>query len=190
MKLAIATALAAISHAGSVFAETTVTATLDSAQASRVKFIAADAVWDCSGTTCVATVAPDSASGLSGCKDLAKKIDHRSPIQDPKAASLDARKAAPGAATSPRPRRPRPPRAKPSGSKVSPRLRAALPRSARFSMSGRQPAPRTLWKSSAPSAEPNAASKARSGWGIRPKTLPSALTTPAMSLFEPLGLSR
>ena len=76
MKLAIATALAAISLAGSVFAETTVTATLDSAQASRVKFIAADAVWDCSGTTCVATVAPDSASGLSGCKDLAKKIGH------------------------------------------------------------------------------------------------------------------
>ncbi|HEY1560363.1 MAG TPA: hypothetical protein VGF71_05670 [Caulobacteraceae bacterium] len=76
MKLAIATALAAISLAGSVFAETTVTATLDSAQASRVKFIAADAVWDCSGTTCIATVAPDSASGVSGCKDLAKKIGH------------------------------------------------------------------------------------------------------------------
>ncbi|HWD66949.1 MAG TPA: hypothetical protein VG227_03220 [Caulobacteraceae bacterium] len=76
MRLAIATALAAISLAGSVFAETTVTATLDSAQASRVKFIAADAVWDCSGTTCIATVAPDSASGVSGCKDLAKKIGH------------------------------------------------------------------------------------------------------------------
>jgi hypothetical protein len=41
-----------------------------------VKFIAADAVWDCSGTTCIATVAPDSASGVSGCKDLAKKIGH------------------------------------------------------------------------------------------------------------------
>ncbi len=76
MKLAIATALAAISLAGSVFAETTVTATLDSAQATRVKFIAADAVWDCSGTTCVATVAPDAAAGVTGCKELAKKIGH------------------------------------------------------------------------------------------------------------------
>ncbi|HEY1880798.1 MAG TPA: hypothetical protein VGG68_12785 [Caulobacteraceae bacterium] len=76
MKLAIATALAAISLAGSVFAETTVTATLDSAQASRVKFIAADAVWDCSGTSCVASVAPDSAGGVAGCKELAKKIGH------------------------------------------------------------------------------------------------------------------
>ena len=76
MKLAIATALAAISLAGSVFAETTVTATLDSAQAGRAKFIAADAVWNCSGTTCVATVAPDTAAGVSGCKELAKKIGH------------------------------------------------------------------------------------------------------------------
>ena len=74
MKLAIATALAAISLAGSAFAETTVTATLDSSQASRVKFIAADAVWDCSGATCVASVAPDTAEGVSGCKELAKKI--------------------------------------------------------------------------------------------------------------------
>ena len=76
MKLAIAAALAAISLAGSVFAETTVTATLDTAQATRTKFIAASAVWDCSGTTCVATVAPDHAAGVSGCKELAKKIGH------------------------------------------------------------------------------------------------------------------
>ena len=76
MKLAIATALAAISLAGSAFAETSVTATLDAAQASRVKFIAADAVWDCSGATCVAAVAPDTAEGVSACKALAKKVGH------------------------------------------------------------------------------------------------------------------
>ena len=76
MKLAIATVLAAISLAGSVFAETTVTATLDSAQAGASKFIAADAVWNCAGTTCVATLAPDSAAGVSGCKELARQIGH------------------------------------------------------------------------------------------------------------------
>jgi hypothetical protein len=76
MKLAIATALAAISLAGSVFAETTVTATLNSAQAAPSKFIAASAVWNCAGTTCVATIAPDDATGVSGCKELAKKIGH------------------------------------------------------------------------------------------------------------------
>ena len=76
MKLAIATALAAFSLAGAAFAETTVTATLDSAQASPAKFIAADAVWNCSGTTCVASIAPDTAAGVSGCKELAKKMGH------------------------------------------------------------------------------------------------------------------
>jgi len=76
MKLAIATALAAISLAGSALAEVTVTATLDSAQATRVKFVAAGAVWDCSGATCVATIAPDTAQGVSGCRDLAKSIGH------------------------------------------------------------------------------------------------------------------
>ena len=74
MKLAIATALAAISLAGSALAEVTVTATLDSAQANQAKFIAADAVWNCSGATCVAAIAPDTAQGVSGCRDLAKKM--------------------------------------------------------------------------------------------------------------------
>jgi len=76
LAIAIATALAAISLAGSVFAETSVTATLDSPQANRVKFIASDAVWNCSGATCVAAVAPDTSEGVSGCKGLARKIGH------------------------------------------------------------------------------------------------------------------
>jgi signal peptidase I len=54
--------------------------------------------------------------------------------------------------------------------------------------SGNQALARALWKRMAPSAEPSSGSKARSGWGIRPSTLPRALTMPAMSRAEPLGL--
>jgi hypothetical protein len=74
MKLAIATCLAALSLASTALAEVTVTATLDKPQPTRVKFIAADAVWDCQGATCVAQVAPDTAQGVTGCKDLAKQV--------------------------------------------------------------------------------------------------------------------
>ncbi len=74
MKFAIAAALAACSLAGSAFADTTVTATLDTPQSANAKFIAAHAVWNCAGATCVATIAPDDAAGVSGCQDLAKKI--------------------------------------------------------------------------------------------------------------------
>jgi hypothetical protein len=74
MKLAIATCLATLSLAGSALAEVTVTATLDKPQPTRVKFVAADAVWECAGATCVAQIAPDTAQGVSGCKDLAKQV--------------------------------------------------------------------------------------------------------------------
>ncbi len=40
-----------------------------------------------------------------------------------------------------------------------------------------------------PSVPPVMASLARSGWGMRPTTLPSSLHTPAMSSTEPLGLA-
>ena len=73
MKLAIAAAIAAISMAGSAFADTTLTATLASPGAP-AKFIAAHAVWNCQGSTCVASIAPDEALGVSGCKDLVKHI--------------------------------------------------------------------------------------------------------------------
>ena len=46
--------------------------------ASALSFLAADAVWECQGVTCVAQIAPDTAQGVSGCKDLAKQIG---PIQ-------------------------------------------------------------------------------------------------------------
>ena len=40
-----------------------------------------------------------------------------------------------------------------------------------------------------PSADPRSGSTARSGCGIMPRTFPSALTIPAMSRIEPLGLA-
>ena len=73
MKLAIATCIAAISLAGSAFADTSLTATLASPGAP-AKFIAAHAVWNCQGSTCVASIAPDDSAGVSGCKELVKHI--------------------------------------------------------------------------------------------------------------------
>jgi hypothetical protein len=75
MKLAIATAIAALTLAGSAFADTTLTATLASPGGS-AKFIAAHAVWNCAGSTCVASIAPDDSLGVAGCKELAKHIGH------------------------------------------------------------------------------------------------------------------
>ena len=51
-------------------------------------------------------------------------------------------------------------------------------------------APKSPWKSAVPSSPPRAGSAARSGWGIIPKTRRLGESTPAMSLAEPLGLSR
>jgi hypothetical protein len=76
MKLAIATAIAALSLAGSALADTRLTATLDSPGGAPAKFIAAHAVWNCAGATCVAQVAPDESFGPSSCKDLAKIVGH------------------------------------------------------------------------------------------------------------------
>jgi hypothetical protein len=76
MKYQFATACAALSlaFAGSAFADGQVTATLASPQAAPSKIIAAHSVWNCAAATCVATVAPDDAATLDGCKDLAKKV--------------------------------------------------------------------------------------------------------------------
>jgi len=49
--------------------------------------------------------------------------------------------------------------------------------------------PRAAARSRRPSMPPVAGSQARSGWGIRPSTLPAALVRPATSPTEPLGLS-
>jgi hypothetical protein len=74
MKFAIAAACAALSFAGAAFADTTVTATLNSPQTGHSKILAAHAIWNCEGSTCVASVAPDETAGVSGCKDLAKSL--------------------------------------------------------------------------------------------------------------------
>lgn len=74
MKLALITALAAVSFAGAAFADATVTATLDQSQSGHVQLIASDAVWNCAGATCVARPAPDTATGVSGCRALARQI--------------------------------------------------------------------------------------------------------------------
>jgi len=77
MKFNIVAACAALSLSvslgGVAFADGRVTATLEAPQA-HAKFIAAHAVWICDGAACVAGTAPDDSAGLTGCKDLAKKV--------------------------------------------------------------------------------------------------------------------
>src|SRR5437899_1042468 len=51
-------------------------------------------------------------------------------------------------------------------------------------------APTIERRMTSPSVEPISGSVARSGCGIRPSTLRSRLSTPAMSSSDPLGLSR
>ncbi|HEY7899855.1 MAG TPA: hypothetical protein VIC25_01600 [Caulobacteraceae bacterium] len=57
----------------SVFGNT-IFATLNAARPSRMKFIAADSAWDCTGVFCVATDAPDTAKGVAGCAELTSKV--------------------------------------------------------------------------------------------------------------------
>jgi len=89
MKLAIATCLSALALAGAAFADTSLTATLAN-PGGNAKFIAAGAVWNCAGATCVAQVAPDDAQGISGCQELAHKIGRVTAFAG-EAKSLDAR---------------------------------------------------------------------------------------------------
>ncbi len=76
MKLALATACAvfSLSLAGTATADSRITATVQAPGPAHARFIAASAVWNCDGATCVAALAPDTANGVSGCKDLAKKV--------------------------------------------------------------------------------------------------------------------
>lgn len=75
MKLAIITAIAALSLASTAIAEVRLTATIDG-PAANAKFIAARSVWNCAGATCVASIAPDDSAGVFGCQDLARKVGH------------------------------------------------------------------------------------------------------------------
>ena len=74
MHLATACAVFAIGFAGSAFADGRVTATLEAPQAAHAKFIAAHAVWNCAGTSCVAQLAPDAAGTLDGCREVASHV--------------------------------------------------------------------------------------------------------------------
>jgi hypothetical protein len=76
MKLHLAAACAALTLglAGSAFADGTVTVALESPVSGHMKFIAAHAVFNCEGTSCVASLAPDDANDVYACKDVAKQV--------------------------------------------------------------------------------------------------------------------
>lgn len=76
MKLRALTAIAvlALSTAGSAFAGSPLTATLQAPVSAKVRAIAGGAVWNCEGTTCVAAVAPERAASTASCKELAKAV--------------------------------------------------------------------------------------------------------------------
>jgi hypothetical protein len=73
MKTSFAAALAlfALAGAGSASAQSRVVATLDAPVRQGAQFIAAHAVWTCSGTTCVTSQAPEDAISASGCAEVA-----------------------------------------------------------------------------------------------------------------------
>jgi hypothetical protein len=73
-RLVAACAALSLGLAGSAFADGRVTATLESPQATPIKFIAAHAMWNCEGSTCIASQAPDGAAMLDGCEGVAKKV--------------------------------------------------------------------------------------------------------------------
>ncbi len=76
MNKTLATACAAftLALAGSAMADGSVKATLESPVAGRAKLIAAHAVFECEGVTCVAAVAPEDANDSYACQDLAKRV--------------------------------------------------------------------------------------------------------------------
>ena len=110
MKHVLATACAALamSFAGAALADSQISAKLEAPQAAHLKLIAASAVWNCQGDSCFTGLAPDDATGVSGCKDLAKQvgrlsaytIDNR-PMSDKSLAKCNeaAKAAMPAAAT-------------------------------------------------------------------------------------------
>jgi len=76
MKLALATACAvfSLSLAGAATADSRIIATLQAPGAGHAQLIAAHAVWNCDGATCVAGLAPDGAASVIACKDLARHV--------------------------------------------------------------------------------------------------------------------
>ena len=80
--LSTACALFALAMAGSALADGSVKATLESPVAGHAKLIAAHAVFNCEGTTCVAATAPDDANDAYACKDLAKQVGRIASYQE------------------------------------------------------------------------------------------------------------
>ncbi len=74
LHLAAACAVFSLGLAGSALADGVVTVALESPVAGHAKFIAAHAVFNCEGTTCVAALAPDDANDVFACKDVAKQV--------------------------------------------------------------------------------------------------------------------
>ena len=76
MKLVIAIAClaASLSLATHALADGRTTATLQQPIAAKTQFIANGAIWDCEGSTCVASNMPGRTFGPSQCHDVARKV--------------------------------------------------------------------------------------------------------------------
>jgi len=67
----LATSLTLATHA---LADGRTVATLQQPIAAKTTFIANGAIWDCEGSTCVASNTPDQTFGPSQCRDVAKRL--------------------------------------------------------------------------------------------------------------------
>ena len=76
MKLVIALGclIASLSLATHALADGRTVATLQQPIAAKTTFIANGAIWDCEGSTCVASNTPDQTFGASQCRDVAKRV--------------------------------------------------------------------------------------------------------------------
>jgi hypothetical protein len=81
MKLIIALGclVASLSLATHALADGQVTATLQQPVAAKTQFIANGQIWDCEGTSCIASNVPNQNFGPSICRDVAK---HAGPVAD------------------------------------------------------------------------------------------------------------
>jgi hypothetical protein len=84
MKLALSAAclavcLAVASHA---FADGRTEATLQQPVAKKIEFTTDIAVWDCEGTSCVATYTPDSSFSIGECHEVARKVGDVAAFKD------------------------------------------------------------------------------------------------------------
>ena len=76
MKLVIALAClgVSLSLATHALADGRTVATLQQPIATNTQFLANGAIWDCEGSTCVASNTPDQTFGASQCHDVAKRL--------------------------------------------------------------------------------------------------------------------